>query len=311
VLYFKCSFYALRKSREIGDRYRCSGSFERASKWCNREVSRRDKRRLILLLWSAFSFCCTFQSVLGALTLAGSYRIPEVTLYFNSILFRGNRVSKTSNNALAAFSSPNMPPLAYVGINIDVSWELVQRPKEVKPLRAHDKMCADVNVLRLFPGLTTSTVKSFMASPIKGVILESYGAGNAPSRQDLLDTFKEASERGVVIVNITQCLQVSWFIGRCFLFLQLTKASPSIFLKGEVSAIYAVGKKLESVGVVAGSDLTPEVSRNPPFSLKRETSRSLISIFSLLSKHIVCFNEAILPSRQAWVDANRGSQAHG
>jgi len=174
------------------------------------------------------------ENVLGALMVAGSCIIPEVCLYFASTLYRGNRTSKVSNNALAAFDSPNMPPLARVGINIDVSWNLVERPRQVLPFRAHDRMSPNVAVLRLFPGLSTATVRSFLTHPLQGMVLESYGAGNAPSRKDLLDVFREASDRGVVVVNITQCTQ------------------------GEVSAIYAVGKKLEAVGVVAGGDMTPE-----------------------------------------------------
>ncbi|CDU24557.1 related to l-asparaginase [Sporisorium scitamineum] len=174
------------------------------------------------------------ENVLGALMLAGSYIIPEVGLYFASTLYRGNRTSKVSNNALAAFDSPNMAPLARVGINIEVAWNLVERSRSVKSFRAHNRMSPNVALLRLFPGLPTSTVKNFLSPPLEGVVLESYGAGNAPSRQDLLDVFKEASDRGCVIVNITQCVQ------------------------GEVSAIYAVGKKLEAVGVVAGGDMTPE-----------------------------------------------------
>ncbi|KAJ1033563.1 hypothetical protein NDA13_001551 [Ustilago tritici] len=174
------------------------------------------------------------ENVLGALMLAGSYIIPEVGLYFASTLYRGNRTSKVSNNALAAFDSPNMAPLARVGINIEVAWNLVERSRSVKSFRAHDRMSPNVAVLRLFPGLPTSTVKSFLSPPLEGVILESYGAGNAPSRADLLEVFKEASDRGLVLVNITQCVQ------------------------GEVSAIYVVGKKLEAVGVVAGGDMTAE-----------------------------------------------------
>ena len=174
------------------------------------------------------------ENVLGALTLAGSYIIPEVGLYFASSLYRGNRTSKVSNNALAAFDSPNMAPIARVGIHIDVAWNLVERPRALEPFRAHGRMSPNVALLRLFPGLPTSTVYSFLSPPLQGVVLESYGAGNAPSRQDLLDVFRQATERGMVIVNITQCMQ------------------------GEVSAIYAVGKKLEAVGVVAGGDMTPE-----------------------------------------------------
>ena len=172
------------------------------------------------------------ENVLGALTIAGNYIIPEVTLYFASKLYRGNRTSKVSNDALPAFDSPNMPPLADVGIDIDVNWQLVQRPREIRAFRAHTQMCEDVAIIRLFPGLPPSLVRTMMAAPIQGVVLETFGAGNAPST--LLEVFREAAQRGVVIVNITQCLQ------------------------GTVSSIYAAGKKLEDAGVTSGLDMTPE-----------------------------------------------------
>ncbi|CAO1637702.1 unnamed protein product [Parajaminaea phylloscopi] len=174
------------------------------------------------------------ENVLGALMIASTYIIPEVCLFFASALYRGNRSSKVSNNALSAFDSPNLPPLARVGIGIDVNWPLVEPPRSVRSFRAHDSMCPDVALLRLFPGMPTDTIKQFLSSKIQGLCIESFGAGNAPSRPDLLEAFREATSRGVVIVNITQCLQ------------------------GEVSAIYALGQKLAAVGVVAGADMTPE-----------------------------------------------------
>lgn len=177
------------------------------------------------------------ENVLGALILASSYIIPEVCLFFASTLYRGNRSCKVSNNTLAAFDSPNLPPLARVGIGIDVAWNLVERSKTARSFKAHDQMSSEVALLRLFPGMPTSTIKSFLSSNISGLVIESFGAGNAPSRPDLLDAFRNATDRGVVIVNITQCLQ------------------------GEVSAIYALGQKLAAVGVVAGADMTPEVSQ--------------------------------------------------
>lgn len=177
------------------------------------------------------------ENVLGALVVASTQPIAEVTLFFASTLYRGNRVSKLSNSALSAFDSPNMPPLARAGISIDVAWHLVRRPTRLAPFRAHDALSQDVVLLRLFPGLQSLTVRSFLeSSPIRGVVLHSYGAGNAPTRKDLLDVLREAAERGVVIVNISQCIQ------------------------GEVSAIYEVGKTLEKVGVVAGADMTPEAA---------------------------------------------------
>lgn len=112
------------------------------------------------------------ENVLGALILASSYIIPEVGLFFASKLYRGNRSSKVSNNALAAFDSPNMAPLARVGIGIEVAWHLVERPRTVKPFRAHERMSADVALLRLFPGMPTHTIKHFLKSGLSGLCIE-------------------------------------------------------------------------------------------------------------------------------------------
>ncbi|TFY57006.1 hypothetical protein EVJ58_g7290 [Rhodofomes roseus] len=135
-------------------------------------------------------------NLLGALVLAGHYIIPECCLYFNHTLYRGNRVSKFSSYDLNAFASPNFPPL--------------------------------VN------GITAATVRAFLAPPTQGVVLETYGAGNAPQRSDLIGALKEACDRGVVIVSISQCA------------------------KGSVSDAYETGRSLLSAGVVSGGDMTPE-----------------------------------------------------
>ncbi|PWN38255.1 asparaginase-domain-containing protein [Meira miltonrushii] len=175
------------------------------------------------------------ENILGALILAASHPIPEVTLFFSSTLYRGNRVSKLSNSTLDAFDSPNLAPLATAGISIQVNRQLVLKPRELQKFRVHDRMSQQVVLLRLFPGLQVETIANFFASPIQGVILHSFGAGNAPNKPELLEIFRKATfERDIVIVNISQCI------------------------RGEVSAIYQVGKQLQSVGVVAGGDMTPE-----------------------------------------------------
>jgi lysophospholipase len=177
------------------------------------------------------------ENVLGALILASSHPIAEVTLFFASTLYRGNRVSKLSNSSLNAFDSPNLAPLATAGISIQVNEALVRKPTHLVPFRAHNQMSQQVVLLRLFPGLQVETIASFFKAPIRGVILHSFGAGNAPTRPDLLQVLQQATkERGIVIVNISQCI------------------------RGEVSSIYEVGKKLEAVGVVAGGDMTPEAA---------------------------------------------------
>ncbi|KAF9146603.1 hypothetical protein BGX30_012839 [Mortierella sp. GBA39] len=174
-------------------------------------------------------------NLLGALTIAGHFVIPEVSLYFSNKLFRGNRSSKLDAIDFNAFDSPNLPPLVKVGINIDVNWSEVIRPTSLSRFRAHKSMNPNVASLRLFPGITETTIRTFLAPPIQGVVLETYGAGNAPStRADLIAALKEACDRGVVIVNCTQCK------------------------RGLVTDAYQTGKVLYNAGVIPGNDLTPE-----------------------------------------------------
>ncbi|KAF9439000.1 hypothetical protein BGZ76_001895 [Entomortierella beljakovae] len=174
-------------------------------------------------------------NLLGALTIAGHFVIPEVCLYFSNKLFRGNRSSKLDAVDFNAFDSPNLPPLVKVGINIDVNWPEVIHPTSLSKFRSHKEMNSNVASLRLFPGITESTIRAFLAPPIQGVVLETYGAGNAPStRTDLIASLKEACERGVVIVNCTQCK------------------------RGLVTDVYQTGKVLYDAGVIPGNDMTPE-----------------------------------------------------
>ncbi|KAF8891218.1 L-asparaginase [Infundibulicybe gibba] len=199
-------------------------------------------------------------NLMGALTIAGHYIIPECCLYFNHTLFRGNRVSKMSSFDLNAFNSPNFPPLVNVGIDIIVNWNDVIRQKSLKRFRAHKEMSPHVATLRLFPGITSATIRAFFMPPIRGVVLETFGAGNAPQRADLMSALKEACDRGVVVVAISQCA------------------------KGSVSDAYETGRTLLQSGVVPGSDMTPECAltklsyllSKPELSVKEV--RSLIGI---------------------------------
>nr|KAJ3422761.1 hypothetical protein HK105_006440 [Polyrhizophydium stewartii] len=174
-------------------------------------------------------------NLLGALTIAGHFVIPEVGLFFDNRLFRGNRSSKVNAVDFNAFDSPNLRPLVNVGINIDVSWIDIWRPKRIAQFRTFKAMNPSVAALRMFPGITEATVRAFLSPPIAGVVLETYGAGNAPSnRPELLAALKEACDRGVVIVNCTQCK------------------------RGLVSDIYETGRALTNIGIVPGADMTPE-----------------------------------------------------
>lgn len=176
-------------------------------------------------------------NMIVALIMAGLHTVPEVTVYFNHALFRGNRTTKLSTASLGAFGSPNLRPLARVGIDIQVDAAAIHRPNSISQFGVHTTLCRHVGLLRLFPSITTETVRSFLQPPMMGVVLQSYGAGNVPSnRADLLSTLREAAERGVLIVNCSQCLE------------------------GTVKAAYETGTSLLNVGVLPGSDMTPEAA---------------------------------------------------
>ncbi|KAH9814417.1 asparaginase-domain-containing protein [Melampsora americana] len=174
-------------------------------------------------------------NLLGALQIGGSYLIPEVSLYFNHQLWRGNRTVKFSSVEFDAFKSFNLEPLVKVGCNVDVRWDLITKPTDRQAFRVHNAMCANVAVLRIFPSISPASVRAFLQPPLQGIVLETFGAGNAPKKPQLLQAFKEASDRGVVIVNVTQCT------------------------KGTVSSdIYETGRALAANGIVGGRDMTTE-----------------------------------------------------
>ncbi|KAL3220538.1 hypothetical protein MRX96_029815 [Rhipicephalus microplus] len=145
-------------------------------------------------------------NILNSLIVAGNYVIPEVTLMFHNQLFRGNRVSKFSISHLDAFASFNMAPLITIGINIEITWRLILPDPKGVDFRAHDKLNRDVGLLRLFPSITAELVEAFLKPPIEGVVLQTYGAGNAPTaRKDIMEALRSATKRGVLILNCSQC----------------------------------------------------------------------------------------------------------
>uniref|UniRef100_A0A7S1KPH8 asparaginase n=1 Tax=Percolomonas cosmopolitus TaxID=63605 RepID=A0A7S1KPH8_9EUKA len=178
-------------------------------------------------------------NLVGAMTIAIELNIPEVCIYFNGKLMRGNRCTKSNATGLNAFSSPKHPNLGRLGIDLDVKWSSI-RPQPADSLVVHQMTSHGVGVacLQLFPGMTDKLLRKFLEPPLTGLVLLTYGAGNAPdSRQEFVDALKEATDRGVVIVNCTQCQ------------------------KGSVSQdTYAVGVALTNAGVISGGDMTPEAA---------------------------------------------------
>lgn len=174
---------------------------------------------------------------MSALILAGNYVIPEVCVFFNSKLFRGNRTIKVSAGSLDAFDSPNVPEIAKMGINVDIDYRSIFRPCKVAKFKVHSHLDENVGILRIFPNMPTQTIRAFLQPPMLGVVLQTFGAGNIPSnRPDLTETLKEATSRGVIIVNCTQCIT------------------------GSVAEIYETGRHLVDCGVINGFDMTPEAA---------------------------------------------------
>lgn len=180
-------------------------------------------------------------NLLGSLIIAGTFVIPEVCLFFHHTLFRGNRTTKVSASAFEAFSSPNCEPLAKVtSLGVDVNWTMVRRPTRIAEFHVTKYIdTAHVACLRIFPGIKPEMVDSVLRVPgLKGLILETFGMGNAPGGVDgsLTRVIKEAVDRGIVVVNVSQCTN------------------------GFVSPLYAPGFALGRVGVVFGHDLTTEAA---------------------------------------------------
>ncbi len=178
-------------------------------------------------------------NLVTALLIAVQHPIPEVCLYFGGKLLRGCRTIKVNADGLDAFDSPNFPPLATAGVEITVNRELVRRPAggpraPIPP----ERLAATVGALRLFPGISARVVHNLLQPPLQGLVLEAYGAGNAPDRDgELLAAIAEATGRGVVIVDCTQCLRGTVNLGA-----------------------YATGSALLRAGVTSGYDLTTEAA---------------------------------------------------
>lgn len=177
-------------------------------------------------------------NVLSSLQLAAFHQVNEVGIAFSDRLLRGNRSRKMCSSHFTAFDSPNYAPLAAIGINIQIDTTRLLTP--AAPQFTQPTFVAeDVILLPMYPGISAVQVDAMLnATDVKGVILQSYGAGNPPdANHALMARFEKASADGIVIVNTTQCPYGSVQQGA-----------------------YATGSALNRIGVVPGSDLTPEAA---------------------------------------------------
>ncbi|MBQ2919185.1 MAG: type I asparaginase [Bacteroidales bacterium] len=167
----------------------------------------------------------------------GNALVPEVCICFDSILMRGCRTSKMNADNFRAFRSENYPPLAEAGISIRYHDQMILKPSDWDAMPIFRK-CLDtrVSILKMHPGITPQIVREILCSrDTRAVIIETYGAGNAPTKEWFLDIVREADAMGKIILNVTQCIA------------------------GSVNMdIYATGKCLKDAGVISGYDSTTE-----------------------------------------------------
>lgn len=151
--------------------------------------------------------------------------VPEVCIFFEDTLFRGNRTTKKNAEHFNAFNSYNYPPLAKAGVHIKYFRSYIHYPAAGTRLRVRTTLDPNITILKLFPGISEQSVHAILHIPhLKAVVLESFGTGNAPRWIWLFDLLKEATERGILIVNKTQCSTGSVEMGRYETSLNLMNA---------------------------------------------------------------------------------------
>ena len=166
----------------------------------------------------------------------GSPMVPEVCIFFENELMRGNRTTKINAENFNAFRSFNYPPLAKAGIHIRYNEHLIRLPDPTRPMKPHYLFDTNEVMLTLFPGKQESIIDSVLHVPnLKAVVLKTYGSGNAPQKDWFIQQLKEATERNIIIVNITQC------------------PSGAVEMRR-----YETGLQLLQAGVISGYDSTPE-----------------------------------------------------
>lgn len=163
--------------------------------------------------------------------------VPEVCIYFENRLFRGNRTHKFNAEHFEAFKSVNYPPLAEVGVYIKYNYGNIHKPN-FKALKAHKSFDNNIAILKLFPGITEAQISAILEIPgLRAVVLETYGSGNAPSGEWFINAIRHAIVKDILVINVTQCNGGSVEMGK-----------------------YISSKRLAEIGVLSGYDITTEAA---------------------------------------------------
>ncbi len=180
----------------------------------------------------------TALQIAAATTFNGDPMVQEVAILFENYLWRGNRASKKSADNFNAFKSHNYPELAKIGLGIHFAEKALWRPQEKKPLMVNTNMDRGVMFIDLHPGMTQSILHHLLNTPgVKGIVMRTYGAGNAPTSRWFVEEITQAISRGIVIVNVTQCVN-----------------------GGVHARRYVSGDILTNAGVISGHDMTSEAA---------------------------------------------------
>ena len=162
--------------------------------------------------------------------------VSEVCLYFEYKLYRANRTTKVSSEHFEAFTSPNYPQLAESGVHLKFNESVLDRPRRFKKIKIRKKLEENILLLKIFPGITKKVVNSLLEiEGLKGVVIEAFGAGNAPTDKWFIDILKKGLKKGIKIVVVTQCTSGSVVLG-----------------------LYDTSVQLQKIGLINGKDITTE-----------------------------------------------------
>ena len=164
--------------------------------------------------------------------------INEVCLYFEYKLYRGNRTTKINAEHFNAFASPNYSPLAESGVHLKINNDLMLARNDSKKFIVHKELDDNVVIVKMFPGMNESVLTAILNIPdLKGIVLETYGSGNAPTDEWLISALKKAIKSGLHVINVTQCSGGSVSMGQ-----------------------YETSTALKKIGVISGKDSTTEAA---------------------------------------------------
>ncbi len=173
------------------------------------------------------------ENLITSIEIASSKKVNEVCIYFEDQLYRGNRTVKVNTEHFEAFCSPNFPVLAEVGVKIKYNYSFKKKSGKFK---AHNQISNNVAILKIFPGIKAKTIQAIIDSA-KGIVIESFGSGNAPTSNKLSQILNQANRDGKILVNTTQCLYGSAVLGD-----------------------YQTSLPLKEAGVICGKDMTTEAA---------------------------------------------------